>query len=244
MQSGVVRPAFAPRHAGPVVAVIKDDGVVAESRCFEFLQILTDEGIHLGDLIVILCPVLPHFRRIGMISGNANFGRVVHLFVRPGTDLAFVADGVIEDRKKRLAFFAVFPVGFSARFIPDLARLFEIVIFFAVVGAVVTGFAQILRIHFEPVRQTGHASHVFGAGRGWIQSGDQRRSGGCAHRCRRPAVQIDHPFGGDRIDVGRIGKRVAVTAQMRAVVFAGDPKNVRFLSSLNCDGRKQRHNAQ
>ncbi len=47
------------------------------------------------------------------------------------------------------------------------------------------------------------------------------------HRRIRPAVQVDHAAGGQRVDIGSRGVLVAIAAHVRAVVFTGEPENVR-----------------
>ena len=102
MQSGVVRPALAARHAGAVVAVEEDDGVVGEAVLLELVEQPPGLAVHGRDVVVILRPVLPHLRRVGMIGGHADLRGVVNQRVRPLADLALVRDHVVEDREERL----------------------------------------------------------------------------------------------------------------------------------------------
>ena len=113
-------------------------------------------------LVIVLSPIAAHFGCIGMISRNANFRSVVNWRVRPLSNLALVTNREIEDREERLSFLAISPVSFLATVVPNLTRLFQVVVFLAVVGAVIAGLSQILRIHFESRRKLGHAPHMFG----------------------------------------------------------------------------------
>ena len=68
------------------------------------------------------------------------------------TDLAFVGGGVIEYGEEGLAVFAIFPVGFTGGFIPNFTTFGDVVVFFAVVGAIVAGFAEVLREELYVIR--------------------------------------------------------------------------------------------
>src|SRR6185503_3379987 len=70
-------------------------------------------------------------------------------------------------------------------------------------------------------------AHVFGAGGGRIQTRNDGRAGASADRGARPAVEVDHALRRQAIDVWRGGVRVAVATQVRAVVLAGQPEDVR-----------------
>jgi len=56
---------------------------------------------------------------------------------------------MIEDGEERLASLSILPVSFSRRFVPYLTGLDLVVVLFAVVRAVLTGFAKDLRIHLQ-----------------------------------------------------------------------------------------------
>ena len=93
LQAGVAGPALAARHPRAVVGVVEDNRVIREAGVGEFLQVATRVGVHLGDLVVVLRPVLPHLRRVRMIGGHADLGRVLNGDVWSRANLALVALG-------------------------------------------------------------------------------------------------------------------------------------------------------
>ena len=82
-----------------MIAVVKNDGVVFQSGILDFLELRPDLDVHLGDLVVVLGPVLSHLRMIGVIGWDTHFGRIVDLFVRSLSDLALVTGREVEDGK-------------------------------------------------------------------------------------------------------------------------------------------------
>ena len=229
VQPGLERGALAPRQAGPVVAPVEDDRVVGQSRRLEFRQAFADKRVHLGQLVVVLSPVLAHFGCVRVVGRHANAGRIVDLRVRPAPDLALVGHREVEDGEERRAVRAVPPVRLARRFVPDrslAAGLLEVVVLLRVVRHVVAGLAQVLRKEPEALRQPGLAPHVLGPGRRRVEAADDCRAGRRADRNGRPGVAVDQAACGEGIQVGSGGVVVAVSAEVRAVVLAGDPEDV------------------
>ena len=178
VESGEIRPAFAARHAGAVVAVVENDRVVGQPRFLELLEVFADKLVHHRDAIVILRPVLAHLRRVRMVGRDSHLGRVVDAVGRVDfvPNLALVTNCVVEYGKERLAVGSVFPMRLSTALVPDQANFFEIVILLGIVRAVVAELAEVNRVHFEVARQAGHAAHVLRAGGRWVDAGDDCRS--------------------------------------------------------------------
>ena len=244
VQTGVVRPAFAPRHTRAVIAVVQHDRVVGQAVGLEFGKDAPHLHIHLGKLVVVLGPVATHLRRVRMVRRDAHLGRVMHGRMRSAANLALVTHREVENGEERLARFAVSPVGLPARVIPDLTRLDQVVILLAVVRAVIASFAKVLRIQFHVRRKSNPASHVLGSCRRRIEARDNRRPRRRADRSGRPRIQIAHPPGGEAIQIGRCRVRVPVRTQMRAVVFARDPKDIRSAGVVcghDSGAQKRRH---
>src|SRR5207237_1547030 len=109
-------------------------------------------GIGLAHLIVILGPILPHFRGVGMICRDAHSRWIMNGLVRTGANLALVAFERIEDGEERLTGSTVPPLTGLRGVVPDLSRLGQVVVLLGVVAAVVARFAQELREHLLPRR--------------------------------------------------------------------------------------------
>ena len=166
-----------------------------------------------------------------MIRRHANVFGIMNgkLRINLVSDLAFVANGMIEDRKKRLIAGAVFPMRLAAALVPHLTFLAEIVVFLRIVCAVIPDLPQVSGVHLEPRRQAGVAAHMLGT-RAWrVQPANQGSPCRRTHRRGGPAVQINHPFRRQRIQIGRFGIFIAVATQLRSVIFRGNPENIRQL---------------
>jgi hypothetical protein len=229
VQTRIARPTFAPRHARTVIAVVEDDRVVGETVRLQFAQNATDLRIHHREPVVILRPVPPHLGQVRMIRRHAHPGGIMDAVRRVNgvPELAFVADGEVEHRKERLARLAVAVMRAGRGLVPDARRFDQVVVLLAVVRAIVTGLAQELREHLHKIRQPHLAAHVLGTG-GWrIDARNDRRAGRRAHRCRRPRAQVTHPARRQLVEVRRGGVGVAVATELRPVVLAGHPEDVR-----------------
>ena len=110
LQTGIARPAFAAWHPAAMVGVIEDDGVVRQTSVRELAEMSARIGIRLTHFVVILGPVLTHFRRVGVIGGNANVRGLRNPCVGTGANLAFVTPGGVKDGKEGLVLRAVLPV--------------------------------------------------------------------------------------------------------------------------------------
>ena len=225
-QTRVRRPTLAARQAGAVIGIVKYDRVVGEPGFRQLLQLLAGDAIHGADDIIILRPVVPDLRGVGMVGRNPHYCRIRDERMRPLDDLALVAESRIKDGEERLAGGAVAPVGLDRGFVPDLPRLGEVIVLLVVVRAVVAGVPEILRVHLDAGRKGHLAPHVFGAeGRGQ-HARDDRGAGGGADRGVRPDVAEEHAPRRQCIHVGRTRQRVAVAAHLLAVVLTGDPEDV------------------
>ena len=212
-----------------MVAVVENNRVVGQAGLLQLTEVVADPLVHHRDAIVVLRPILSHLRRVRVIGREAHLGRVVNAVGRVDfvADLALMADRVVEDREERLAVGPVFPVRLSSALVPDFAHFLEVVILLGIIGAVVAQFSQVDRVHFKTGRQAGHAAHMLGPGGGRIDAGDDRRAGRGADRRIRTRPGVAQAALGQAVEIRRDGVRVAVAAQVRSVVLAGYPENVR-----------------
>ena len=104
---GIVQKALSAGHARSVIGVKENDRVVRQARIIQLLQLLPSDRVGPRDNVVVLSPVLSRIGVVRVVSGDANFGRVVNLLVRSNANLAFVTDGRVEDRKEGLTFRSV-----------------------------------------------------------------------------------------------------------------------------------------
>ena len=85
-----------------MVAVIEDDSAISQTSSVQLCQALTRKGVGARDNIVVLCPIPPSVRVVGMVGRHPHFGWVCHLLVWALPDLRLMTDGCVEDRKERL----------------------------------------------------------------------------------------------------------------------------------------------
>ena len=167
-----------------MVTVVKDNRVVGQTGFLKFTKVFADELVHHRDPVVVLCPVLAHLRSVGVVGGKVDLGRVMDTV--DGADLvphlALVTDCVVEDGEEWLSVWPVFPMRLSAAVIPNLAYLFKVVILLGIVCTVVAELAEVGGVHFEVVRQAGHAAHMLRAGGRRVDTGDDRCAGWGADR--------------------------------------------------------------
>ena len=102
VQPRVIGTTFAPGHAGAVIAVIENDGVLRQAGCCQLVQHPPRLGVHLRHFVIILGPVLTHLRPVRMIRRNPHPGGVVHRHVRASSNLALVRGRQVKDREERL----------------------------------------------------------------------------------------------------------------------------------------------
>jgi hypothetical protein len=93
-----------------VIGPIEHNRVLCQSGVFEFFQSLARERIHLADDVIILRPVPSHFRRVGMICGDADFRRIMDLGVGADADLALVALFLVENGEEWLTSGTILPM--------------------------------------------------------------------------------------------------------------------------------------
>ena len=218
-----------------MVPEVEHDGVVLQSRVLQLLEPGPDLGVHLGDLVVVLGPVLAHLGVVGVIGGNSDLGGVVHLLVGALADLALVAGGVVEDGEEGLALGAVLPVALAAALVPDVPFLAQVVVLLGTVGAVVAELAQVGGVHLVGGRQTGHAAHVLGSGRGWIHARYDGGAGRGADGGVGDGPGVDHSLCYQGVEVGGVGVLVPVASQMRPIVLAGYPEDVGQVGAVGSD---------
>ena len=159
-QARVVRVPLGPRNSRAVVAVIKDNRVVREAVRFQLGENLPGLGVHLGHFVVVLSPVLSDFRSVRMVGGNPDFGRIVDCLVRTFPNLRFMRRHEVEHSEEGPPFRAIPEMGLCRRFVPNLTGLLQVVVLLRIVGAVVTGFPEKLRIHLHAGRHRDQGTHV------------------------------------------------------------------------------------
>ena len=168
----------------------------------ELVQDLSHLLVHHRNVIERVGPiafrrgVVGHIRRgmdlVGVVQPAwVELRRVVGVILRPV--LAFVRRGEVEDGEERLVPAASAPMGLSAAFVPRLFRRDEIVVFLAVVGAVVAGVAQVGRVGPYKIGQSIAAPHVVRAERRGIHAGDQARPARSANAGDAKGVVVTHP---------------------------------------------------
>ena len=146
-----------------MIAIVKNDRRIAQPVVVQLLQYSPDLAIHLRDHVVILSPIVSHLRRIGMIGRQGCFGGIVMEFMRPGANLALVADGELKTEKNGMSSLGTLrTVGLSAGLIPPGIDVCKVVVGFAVVGAVVTEPSKNAGIQLHSVRNLSAASAYFG----------------------------------------------------------------------------------
>ena len=219
-EAGVAGPAFASGHAGAVVGELEDDGVFEEAGFAEFADAFTGIGVGGMDAVVVLCPVVTGFWGIGVVGGDANGVGISGEGVRAGADAALVTFFGVEDGKKGLSLFPMGPMGFLGGFVPRGGGGFEVVVFFCVICAKVTLFAEKCGEKVSFRAGGDEAAHVFG-GLGWrVHAGDEGGSGGGADGGAGPGEAVTGSGGGESVGVGGAGDGVAVAAEVGSVVFA------------------------
>ena len=100
----------------------------------------------------------------------------------------------IEYSEEGFAFGAVLPVGVPATLVPAWCVLVDIVVLLAVVGRVVAGLAQILRIDLHAPWQRHLAAHVLTTEGIGIGARDQDGAGRTAHSAIGVSMLVDHTF--------------------------------------------------
>ena len=118
-------------------------------------------------------------------------------------------------------------MSFPGRLIPDRFLIpDEVVIGLAVVGAVVSGFFQILWEEFHMIRQYCLRSHVVGTQRNRIHPSDDPGTTRSTNAVTGKCVCEQSALGGELVKIRRGRRGVTVTAQLRTNIFATDPDNV------------------
>ena len=168
--------------------------------------------------------------------GDSHLGGIMDLLVGALADLALVRDGEVEDGEEGTSLGAVSPMPVPSAFVPDLTLLHEVVIFLRIVGAVVSEFTEVGWVHLEIGRQAGHAAHVLGSGGRWIHPGNDGGSGRCTYRGIGDSPGVDHSYFRKGVEIGSGGIVISIASEMRTVILAGDPKNVRQVSTLDKRG--------
>ena len=173
-----------------------------------------------------------------MICRNPDCLRISDLLVRPTANLALVALGRVEHGEERLPLGTMPPVCLVGRFVPQMLGLAAVVVFFAVVRAVISRLTQELRIQLDLGRQRHHGPHVQPPAARRVQTRDDRGARRRTDRHTRPHFSEAHSSSSQRIDVRSAGQRVAITTHVRAMVLAREPQDVRPVSSNQCAGRE------
>ena len=226
----VVQIPFASRQRAAVVGVIEDDRVLGQPRFFQFGQQRAHLLVQPRHLVVVVGPIQADLRRVRMIRRQDDLLRRhavrTGILSRLGCDLALVTGRQIEDREERLARTPILVVSPGAALVPRLARVRHVIVGLRVVRAVIARLAEGHRVQRERVGDRHSAAVMLRAQRTGIHPGDQRGACGRADRRVGKRVPVANALRGQAVQVGRLGQRIAVTAQIRAVVLAGDPQDV------------------
>jgi len=113
LQTGVVGDPLVPRHPATVICIVKNYRVLKQTGHFQFLQSFPGASVSIGHRIVVLGPILPGLRRVRMVGGDSDAGRVMNRFVRPGPQFALVTEVRVKNRKERLSVGSLVPMGVS-----------------------------------------------------------------------------------------------------------------------------------
>ena len=118
----------------------------------------------------------------------------------------------IENGKKGLPFWPVFPVGIAAALVPPRRILVYVIVLLAVVGDIVPRVFQILRIDLHMRGKRCLATHVLPAERGWIHSCDEYRTSGAANGSVSVGVLVQNPLSRETVDGRCLPMWVAVAS--------------------------------
>ncbi len=123
---------------------------------------------------------------------------------------------------------AVFPMAFFSRRIPYLrrSRVLELIVSFAVVGAIVASFSEVHRKRFQPFWQLGITTHVVCANAVLVHAGDDGGTAWCTNTSSGEGVRVTDTLGSHLVQIGSDCVRIAVASQVRANVLAGNPQDV------------------
>ncbi len=128
---------------------------------------------------------------------------------------------------------AVAPVGLVGALVPggegrglNLVGLTEVVVGLRIVGAVVTGGAEVLGEALDLRGRDALTAHVAGAEGGGIHAGDDGGARGGADAVDGEGVGVAGALSGEVVQVGGAGVGVAVAAKVGAGVFGGDPEDI------------------
>ena len=122
-------------------------------------------------------------------------GRVLLVLLLGHADLAFVADGEVEDAEEGLAFLSFSPMGLAAGLVPGGFGRGEVVVGFDVVGAIVAGSLEILGEALDRIGQPSGAAHAVTAERGRVDAGDQAGTIGRANAGDSVGVHVTDALG-------------------------------------------------
>ena len=142
-------------------------------------------------------------------------------------DPALVAGRRVEDGEERLTGRPVPVVGPAAALVPGVAGVGDVVIGLGIVGAVVAGVAEVLGVEADRSGMRTRLRWCWMPSDDGVHPGDQGAPGRRADRGVGEGVPEADALGRQPVEVRRLGERVAVAAEVRAVVLAGDPEDVR-----------------
>ena len=215
---------FAARQYSAVVGIVKNDGVLCESRVGECLEFGGNLSVELRHATVEPRPVGADLRSVWLVWGDPHGSRIEQrpFVVRKQT--ALVADLVVEHAEEWLA-------GRTVLVVVAIPRVLNadrcVVVCLGLIGRVIASRTQSLRKTFEPRRNGSLSPHVVGRSAGdRIQAADECESRRRADRHRKAAL-VQHTIAGQLVDRRRPCQRITVTPQQAAVVFAYEPENVR-----------------
>ena len=229
----------------PVIREVEHNGVLRRARLFQFPEPFPHPLVHEMDVVVVTGPVLPDLRGIGMVWCNDSqgyfpgrhdaLGRVPVPASMVGLigSLALMRQGGVEDGKEGLALLPVpvvrlVPVRVPANVLParPLPVDRHVVVGLGVIGAVITGLAEDLRVVDHGIRNTHAATMIMKPEGGGIHPGDKGRACYRANRGGGIGMDITHSLPGKPVQVGSLRMGIPVAPEVRAVVLARDPEDV------------------
>ena len=210
-----------------MVTVVENNGVLGDPGGIQISEVFASDGVGLRNDVVVLGPILTDRGIIWMKRRQGDLRWIVNRLVRSRANFALMTYGGVEDREEGLAVWAIAPVRFGGRFIPEVSRQDEVVVFLRIVGAVVARISEEGGVggftcwcgHFGP--------HIVSTGGRRVEPANESGPSRGTYRGGRPGEIIAQTPGGEGVEMGCRGKLVTVATHLWAMIFAGDPENVR-----------------
>ena len=122
---------LASRDHATMITVISHNCIVRQSSFFELLQYLRNQPVEILNFIIILRPIVAHFRSIRVIRRQLHFCRIMSQAVVGDAfmDGTFMTYREVENGKEGLAFSPVFVMCLVGGFVPNSFWFGHVVIF-------------------------------------------------------------------------------------------------------------------